>query len=462
MKCPKCGFVGFDHLDSCKKCGADLAEHKTKFGIRSLFGSFGRSPVVVPEPSSELGQEDASDGEGADFGFDFLNDDESTNEGDAAPPDPFATAEETEEEIGFAADSGSETDDFRTDSSETASVEDSSSTGTEFEFSEGEAADDFDFEEIEPPFDEDPVDDLGEDDLIEEWEGDLGEEPLLEEEPEVGEEKNNPFEIRGMEVGTLSPDADRMIAHSLEEEQTDEVQVELFASASQDPVNEEDGGEALMVDNVSDGSPQPFISFAAEDLGAENGEADLNASPIAMQETIESDEFEESEQATIKTPTPSFLGARMVAGLFDLVIVLIVFFLFVCCAEFLLNPAGDTSLVPQFSKLVSGAIPYFLVLFSIGFTYFTLFHYLLGQTPGKMSQHLRLESENGGPLLFSQAFLHSVGGLVCMIPVGIGFLTVLLSPSGRGWNDRFAGSRVVKVTGVGNLMSAENAADSHV
>ena len=33
MKCPKCGFVQSDHLDSCKKCGRDLTPYKEKLGL---------------------------------------------------------------------------------------------------------------------------------------------------------------------------------------------------------------------------------------------------------------------------------------------------------------------------------------------------------------------------------------------------------------------------------------------
>ncbi len=33
MKCQKCNYVGFDYLDVCAKCGADLAEQKARFGI---------------------------------------------------------------------------------------------------------------------------------------------------------------------------------------------------------------------------------------------------------------------------------------------------------------------------------------------------------------------------------------------------------------------------------------------
>ena len=45
MKCPKCGYNSFDYLDSCKKCGKDLIEHKQKFGIVSVLFPGQMSPV---------------------------------------------------------------------------------------------------------------------------------------------------------------------------------------------------------------------------------------------------------------------------------------------------------------------------------------------------------------------------------------------------------------------------------
>ena len=47
MKCPKCGFNSFEYLDSCKKCGNDLAAFKMSLGIQ---------PVVMP-PGVFTGQQ---------------------------------------------------------------------------------------------------------------------------------------------------------------------------------------------------------------------------------------------------------------------------------------------------------------------------------------------------------------------------------------------------------------------
>ena len=74
MKCPKCGYHSFDHLDSCKKCSSDLVEHKSKFNLRGFFFP-GQAAAPVPEPAiDEIYQgEDASADDSVDFGFDFLD-----------------------------------------------------------------------------------------------------------------------------------------------------------------------------------------------------------------------------------------------------------------------------------------------------------------------------------------------------------------------------------------------------
>ena len=76
MKCPKCGYHSFDHLDSCKKCGGDLAEHKAKFNLRGFY-SVEQSPAETPEATedeTELTENSAA--VSSDFGFDFLEEEE--------------------------------------------------------------------------------------------------------------------------------------------------------------------------------------------------------------------------------------------------------------------------------------------------------------------------------------------------------------------------------------------------
>ena len=77
MKCPKCGYHSFEHLDDCKKCGQSLADHKAKFNLRGFCAS-GQAAVSAPAAAIDAAPdapEPADDGS-VDFGFDFLDEEE--------------------------------------------------------------------------------------------------------------------------------------------------------------------------------------------------------------------------------------------------------------------------------------------------------------------------------------------------------------------------------------------------
>ncbi len=136
------------------------------------------------------------------------------------------------------------------------------------------------------------------------------------------------------------------------------------------------------------------------------------------------------------------LGRRIAAAVIDTLLLGGLFVLFLGAGEFALGGGR-----PLTESLIDLAIPYFLVLFSLCFGYFTLFHFFVGQTVGKMCLRLRVTGLDGEPLLFSQAFLRSTGGLLSILPAGVGFWLVFIDGSRRGWNDRLAGSRVVGCVG---------------
>ena len=77
MKCPKCGYHSFDHLDSCKKCSHDLVEHKAKFNLRGFFfpGQPADTQPEAPLNEEDLATEVADDGS-VDFGVDFLDEEQ--------------------------------------------------------------------------------------------------------------------------------------------------------------------------------------------------------------------------------------------------------------------------------------------------------------------------------------------------------------------------------------------------
>ena len=84
MKCPKCGYHSFDHLDSCKKCNHDLIEHKEKFSLRGFFfsGKTVAATATAAEPAPVIDDsyeevEPSADGS-VDFGFDFLDEEDDS------------------------------------------------------------------------------------------------------------------------------------------------------------------------------------------------------------------------------------------------------------------------------------------------------------------------------------------------------------------------------------------------
>ena len=78
MKCPKCGYNSFEHLDDCKKCGQDLTAHKAKFNLRGFFSAGQAAPPAAPEATMDeaLETEETPGEESVDFGFDFLDEEE--------------------------------------------------------------------------------------------------------------------------------------------------------------------------------------------------------------------------------------------------------------------------------------------------------------------------------------------------------------------------------------------------
>ena len=78
MKCPKCGYNSFDHLESCKKCDTNLTDHKEKFSLRGFF-SPGQS--AAPAPVADSAEDQAPEDDGSvDFGFDFLEEEDGAAE----------------------------------------------------------------------------------------------------------------------------------------------------------------------------------------------------------------------------------------------------------------------------------------------------------------------------------------------------------------------------------------------
>jgi uncharacterized RDD family membrane protein YckC len=77
--------------------------------------------------------------------------------------------------------------------------------------------------------------------------------------------------------------------------------------------------------------------------------------------------------------------------------------------------------------------------------YTVLFHWLWGQTMGKMVVGARVVAVGGGPLSLERAFGRAVAWLVSALPFGAGFVVAAVRRDRRALHDLLAGTRVERV-----------------
>ncbi len=413
MKCPKCGYNSFDYLDSCKKCGKDLIDFKQRFGIKSVLfpGATGISAKATEEEdllaveapdlaaatamgataAAAAGGASKADGgsaDGDDFGFDFMG--ESSEEEDLSFDDLFEEAPEEE------------------DMEESLEGPKSEPAGG------AQATADGDFAFDMPDADDELEDDFGFD------------------AESIAEGDKMPKKSKGSKEGPTDP-------FDLPESPPAVGAPEISPPAS--IVSTVAATTSRQSDDQFDSPQSPPPAAAEEDeyvFDCSAPEAEEVAEVVAQDPVATVEEPHHSEAL------PVSIGGRFASFVYDAVILVLVGLSFVIAAEVTLS--RETGPLPTLDTLIDLSVPYFLILFTLTFGYFTLFHFLAGQTPGKMLTGLRVETATGEPLVFSQAFLRSVGGLLQLLPLGLGYLLVLFSGDGRGWNDRLAGTRVVVVT----------------
>ncbi|WP_291315735.1 RDD family protein [Desulfuromonas sp.] len=260
--------------------------------------------------------------------------------------------------------------------------------------------------------------------------------------PKQAEEEPPASEAEDLqEVAVAPPEADPAFSPPAEDPADDTFDFEPFEVEPRAPEDAPPAPRPGPTDEPSGDAAPPDPEEAEENL--------LGADDLVAEEERDGSFAPPCEAPSLETMSPVAPGAllpgRLVAGALDLAILAVIFCLFLAAGQGLLLPEQGALQLPSAPALLELSVPYFLLLFAVSFGYFTLFHFLTGQTIGKMLLKLRVEGADGEPLLFSQAFLRSAGGLLSLLPAGCGYLAVIFDGEGRGWNDRLAGSRVRKV-----------------
>lgn len=89
---------------------------------------------------------------------------------------------------------------------------------------------------------------------------------------------------------------------------------------------------------------------------------------------------------------------------------------------------------------VRGATKLFSSLIGAGYT--IVFHWMWGQTLGKMALQIRVVSMGGGPLSFGQAVGRYFASFLSALILGIGFIMAGVRSDKRALHDLLAGTRV--------------------
>ena len=78
----------------------------------------------------------------------------------------------------------------------------------------------------------------------------------------------------------------------------------------------------------------------------------------------------------------------------------------------------------------------------IGAAYSIVFHWIWGQTLGKMALQIRVVGLDGGPLTFAQSLGRYFATFLSALLLGIGFMMAGVRPDKRALHDLLAGTRV--------------------
>jgi uncharacterized RDD family membrane protein YckC len=90
-----------------------------------------------------------------------------------------------------------------------------------------------------------------------------------------------------------------------------------------------------------------------------------------------------------------------------------------------------------------GVLTWGVVGFFVGGAIFVAFWALVGQTPGMRLLSIHLDADGVSEIGLRRALRRIVAVPVSLLPLGLGFFAILLSPQRRGWHDRFAGTTVL-------------------
>ncbi|MGF1613794.1 MAG: RDD family protein [Gammaproteobacteria bacterium] len=126
---------------------------------------------------------------------------------------------------------------------------------------------------------------------------------------------------------------------------------------------------------------------------------------------------------------------RMAALFYDgLLLFAVIFF-----ATLALLPFTGGRAIPPNELLYTG------YLVAVSFLYFGWFWTHGGQTLGMRAWRIRVQRDDGGTVTWQLAFVRFCSAILSWLPLGAGYLWMLVDRRGLAWHDRWSGTVVVLV-----------------
>jgi uncharacterized RDD family membrane protein YckC len=235
---------------------------------------------------------------------------------------------------------------------------------------------------------------------------------------------------RAVERALTSDEVADAVVKALDSEVADRVWAEILASP-----------EAQMLVERIAGAPEVRAAIAQQGIGLLT---DVGRRLTAITERLD-DAAELLVHRILKRPGHEAetnqvgLVTRILAGTIDIALLGIAFSIASgLIASIVPAASGDSGGVSIWGLFGFGALG-----FLVGGSLFVAFWALVGQTPGMRLLSIHLDAGGSREIGLWTAIKRLLAVPLALLPAGLGFFAILVSPQRRGWHDRIAGTTVV-------------------
>jgi uncharacterized RDD family membrane protein YckC len=235
---------------------------------------------------------------------------------------------------------------------------------------------------------------------------------------------------RAVERALTSDEVADAVVKALDSEVADRVWAEILASPK----------AQMLVERIAE-APEVRAAIAQQGIGLVT---DVGRRLTAITERLD-DAAEELVHRIFKRPGHEAetnqvgLVTRFLAGGIDIALLGIAFSIASgLIASIVPAASGDSGGVS-----IWGLFGFGVLGFLVGGSLFVAFWSLVGQTPGMRLLSIHLDAGGSREIGLRTAIKRLLAVPLALLPAGLGFFAILLSPQRRGWHDRIAGTTVV-------------------